>query len=152
MNNIKIFESLSDEDKIKLTMVKLDLEDNLTIDNEIYDIELYQTPKNTIGINNDYNILGMDLEIMFITENANTQLNKICDVLNRLTFCEAHFDDDQLNVAFDDEEDWVQITLYIVINSDYVFDEYDLEWFDIEDRYINRNANFGNKYDILNFI
>ena len=152
MNNIKIFESLSDEDKIKLTMVKLDLEDNLNIDNEIYDIELYQTPKNAIGINNDYNILGMDLEIMFITENANVQLNKICSVLNRLPFCEAHFDDDQLNVAFDDKEDWVQITLYIVINSDYVFDEYDLEWFNIEDSYINRNANFGNKYDILNFI
>lgn len=152
MNNIKIFESLSDEDKIKLTMVKLDLEDNLTIENNILDVELYQTKRYEYDIDHGFNILGIDFEIMFFTENAGHQLFKICDVLNRLPFCEAHFDDDQLSVAFDDKEDWVQITLYIVINSDYVFDEYDLEWFDIEDSYINRNINFGNKYNILNFI
>lgn len=150
--NEKILQSLSDENKIKLTMVKIDLEDLLTIDNNILEIELYETEKNTVGIYNEFNILGVDIEIMFLTENAGLQLAEICDTLNRLPFCEAHFDSDQIEVAILDNEDWVQVTLYIVINADYVLTDYDEEWFDIENMYIYKNASYSSRYEILDII
>ena len=146
----KIIDAQTDENKIKMIMVKLDIEDSLTINNEILEFDIYN--KSMCYSDIKENIIGMDFEILFPTENACYQLNKICHTLNRLPFVEAHYDSNPIEVAIEDEEDWVGVVLYCVIDADYIFTEYDLEWFDIENQYINRNTSYSNHYQIMNQI
>ena len=139
----RIIDEQTDENQIKMMMVKLDIEDALTIEDEILEFDVYNTDMchQEVIDELDHEIIGMDYNIMFPTDEARQRLDKICKQLNRLPFVEGHYDDDSINVALDDDEDYVEVFLYCVINADYEFTENDLEFFEI-DEYIDRNASY----------
>lgn len=123
----RIFNSQTDENKTKMIMVDSDIDELLNINNNIYEFDIWEQ-KSKIGVAK----IGMDYEIMFLTENAYIEVRAILDKLNRLPFVLAHYDSEQIETALEDEEDWVGVTIYTLIDATYEFKEFDIEWFDIE--------------------
>jgi len=130
----QIFDSQSEENKIKMIIVDMDMKDSLTVNNEICDCDVWES-KTRVGISH----IGMDYEILFMTENAFIEVREIIDKINRLPFVEAHYDREQIETAIEDEEEWVGVTIYTHIDAKYQFKAYDIEYFDID--YYKRRYN-----------
>ena len=130
----RIIDSQTEENKIKMIMVDMDINDLLNINNEIYNFDIWES-KTRIGVSH----IGMDYEILFMTENAFIEVREIIDKVNRLPFVQAHYDAEQIETAIEDEEQWVGVTIYTYIDARYQFKEYDIEYFDID--YYKRRYN-----------
>lgn len=130
----RIFNSQTEENKIKMLMVDIDIKDLLTINNEIYDCDVWESKTRV-----DVSHIGIDYEILFLTENAFIEVREIIDKINRLPFVEAHYDREQIETAIEDEEEWVGVTIYTHIDAKYQFKVYDIEYFDID--YYKRRYN-----------